>query len=173
MEGWFMEPGTIAIDDFARARFLHRGRGQDYWAHLLSWWKHRNDDNVLLLAYEGMLRDARTTVRRIAAFTGIPLDPELEEIALRQSSLEFMTEYKDRFDDFLMRRLSEEAAGLPPGSDSSKVRAGKAGSSKVELTPEIREELDQIWAEEVTPQTGFANYDDLLAALLEESATTE
>src|SRR6187549_1469348 len=38
LEGWFFEPGTIAIDDFARGRFMKRDDGQDYWTHLLSWW---------------------------------------------------------------------------------------------------------------------------------------
>jgi len=162
MEGWFVEPGAISIEDHARENFMKPRPGGGYWAHLVSWWEQRDEDHVLLLAYEQMKVDLEGTVRRIAAFLDMPLDDELFEIVMRQSSLEFMTQYKDRFDDFLMRRRSEEVCGLPPGSDSAKVRAGEVGSRKAELPAEIQAELDTRWTEEVTPQLGFASYDELL-----------
>jgi hypothetical protein len=36
MEGWFIEPGTVALEEFARGTFLDEERR--YWRHLLSWW---------------------------------------------------------------------------------------------------------------------------------------
>ena len=125
----------------------------------------RANDNVLLMAYEVMKDDLEGTIRRIADFIEIPLDDELLEIVMRQSSLEFMTEYKDRFDDKLMRERSEEACGLPPGSDSAKVREGAVGSRKVELPAEIQAELDEVWRAQVTPEIGFESYEELLAEL--------
>jgi hypothetical protein len=172
-EGWFIEPGSVPIEVFARNQFERRGETRGYWAHLLSWWRHREDPNVLLLAYEGMKADLPGTVRRVASFIGVPLDDELLDIVVRQSSLEFMTEHKSKFDDLLMRERSERVAGLPPGSDSAKVRAGQVGSRRVELPPAIQEELDAIWREVVTPELGFASYDELLAALLEELESSE
>ena len=168
MEGWFVEPGSISIEDHARQSFIRHEPGRGYWAHLVSWWEHRHDENVLLLAYEQMKVDLEGTIRRIAAFIDIPLDDELFEIVMRQSSLAFMTEYKDRFDDKLMRDRSEAVCGLPPGSDSAKVRAGEVGSRKVELPSEIQAELDAVWLEEVTPTTGLESYDALLEALRAE-----
>ena len=39
-----------------------------------------------------------------------------------------MLAHKDRFDDAMMRKMSEERCNLPPGSDSAKVREGRVGS---------------------------------------------
>lgn len=165
MEGWFVEPGAISIETHARENFMKPRPGGGYWAHLRSWWEQRDHPAVLLLAFEQMKVDLEGTVRRIADFIDVDLDDELLAIVMRQSSLEFMTEHKDRFDDFLMRRRSEEVCGLPPGSDSAKVRTGEVGSRKVELPAEIQAELDARWTEEITPHLGFAAYEDLLAAL--------
>lgn len=165
MEGWFVEPGAISIEDHARQNFMTTQPGSGYWAHLVSWWQHRDDDYVLLLAYEQMKADPEGTIRRIADFIGVTLDDELFEIVRRQSSLEFMTQYKDRFDDLLMRERSEAVCGLPPGSDSAKVREGSVGSRKAELSPDIQAELDARWTQDVTPATGFADYEALLADL--------
>jgi len=165
MEGWFLEPGAVSIEDFVRRRFIGRERGGDYWAHLLSWWSHRHAENVLLLAYEEMKVDLPGTVRRVADFIGISLDEELLEIVVRQSSFAFMTEHQDKFDDLLDRQRSERVIGLPPGSDAAKVREGSVGARKVELPPKTQAALDAVWHEEITPRIAFADYGELLAEL--------
>ena len=138
MEGWFLEPGAVSIDEFIRRQYIESDAGSNYWAHLLSWWPRRDDHEVLLLAYEEMKADLPATVRRVAEFIGIPLDEELLEIVVRQPSLEFMTEHKSKFDDLLDRERSERVIGLPPGSDSAKVREGAVGSRRVELSPKVQ-----------------------------------
>ena len=45
----------------------------DYFYHILSWWPHRNDENVLMLKYEDMKRDLPQAITRIASFMGIDL----------------------------------------------------------------------------------------------------
>jgi hypothetical protein len=168
-EGWFFEPGSVPIDVYARRQFMLRsgpgGRRGDYWHHLLSWWPHRDDPNVLYMSYEAMNRDLATTVRRVAAFVGIDLDADLFEIVTRQSSLAFMLAHKDRFDDRLMRERSELLLGLPPGSDSAKVRNGQVGEHVRELPSDIVAELDDIWREEIQSALGFESYESLTAAL--------
>ena len=165
MEGWWFEPGTIAIDEWARESFMNPEEGKGYWVHLISWWEQRERDDVLLLAYEQMKRDLPGTIRRVAAFIGTELDEELLEIVTRQSSFAFMLAHKDKFDDKLMRERSERLSGLPPGSDSAKVRKGEVGEHRQELSPEISAGLDEIWRREITPRFGFAHYEDLAAAL--------
>ena len=118
IEGWFFEPGSIALDDYAREFFI---KDRDYWKHLSSWWPRRNDDDVLLMAFEHMKLDLSGTIERIADFADIKLDDELKEITEEQASLKFMLEHKNKFDDLLMREMSEQVASLPPGSDSAKV----------------------------------------------------
>lgn len=164
MEGWWFEPGTISIKTWAKERFI-ANREQGYWQHLISWWEQRNNENVLLLSYEGMKADLPGAIQTIAAFLGIELDAELFETVLRQSSLEFMLAHKDKFDDLLMREWTEREYNLPPGSDSAKVRKGEVGAHRYELPDEICEELDAIWREEIESHLGFASYQELRMAL--------
>jgi hypothetical protein len=165
MEGWFLEPGAVPIEAFARGMLAPRPEGGDYWSHLLSWWRVRDQENVLLYSYEQMSADPQGSVRRLAAFCGIPLDAELLALTLERSSLAFMLRYKDRFDDFLMREASETRCNLPKGSDSAKVRKGQVGGHKAELPADIAAAVDAIWSERVTPETGFEDYAGLDAAL--------
>jgi hypothetical protein len=165
LEGWFFEPGTIGIEEFARRRFMKRDDGQDYWTHLVSWWEQRDNPAVLLLTYERMKADLPGAVRRVADFIGIPVDAALEAIVLDQASLESMTAHKDKYDDLLMRERSEEVVGLPAGSDSAKVRVGAVGSGSKELPAAVVEELDAIWREVVTPRFGASSYAELVSDL--------
>lgn len=161
MEGWFFETGSIGIEEYARETFL-KSRG--YFAHLKSWWTRRNDEDVLFLAYEKMLKDSRGTITRIAEFAGIPLDASLLAKAEEHSSIEFMLEYRDRFDDAMMRSKLERDGALPKGSDSAKVRKGKAGGA-ASLPSGIVDEIDTLWREEMLECTGCETYADLMAAL--------
>ncbi len=167
MEGWFFETGSVPIERSAE-EYLKTGSKRDYWHHLLSWWEQRNNPNVLMLSYERMNLDFEASVRKIARFVGIELDDELFDIVCRQSSMAFMLAHKDRFDDRLMRELSERAIGLPPGSDSTKVRKGKVGEHRNELTPAISAEFDRVWREQIESKLGFASYAELSEALESE-----
>jgi len=160
MEGWFIEPGSISLEEFALKRFI---ASQSYWKHLASWWTHRNDTNVLMLCYEQMTVDPDALIRRVAEFIDVPLDDELLAITLEHSSFSYMLEHKDCFDDALMRSLSETKANLPKGSDSSKVRKGKIGETSM---PEVvQAELDEKWRQLIKETLGFVNYAELVAEL--------
>ena len=164
MEGWFFEPGTVSIREFS-AMYLDRTVVGSYWGHLLSWWKVRHDPNVLLLSYEQMIAEPEASIRRVAAFCDLPLDDELLALTLERSSIGFMLEHKDRFDDAMMRAASEVRCNLPPGGDSAKVRTGGVGGHAKELPADVAAALDAKWREHVTPATGFADYAALEAAL--------
>lgn len=169
MEGWFFEPGAISMTDFTTARFANRGRGLDYWHHLITWWEQRDNPNVLLLSYEQMSAEPEATVRRLAKFCGIALDDALLRLTLEKSSLPFMLKHKDKFDDLMMREVSERIGNLPPGSDSAKVRAGRIGSHRAEMPNELAATLDAVWAETVTAKLGFKDYAALESELRRRS----
>jgi hypothetical protein len=161
MVGWWLEPGAVSLAEFA-PRWLQR---DGYFKHLVSWWAERDNPAVLIFSYEGMTADPEGHIRRLAAFCGVPLDDELLALTLERSSLAYMLAHKDRFDDALMREVSERRCGLPPGSDSAKVRKGGVGGHAAELTPEVAAAIDAKWAEIVAPATGFADYAALEAAV--------
>jgi hypothetical protein len=162
MEGWYFEPGSIELDDYAREFFIKR-RG--YWNHLSSWWPHRKDGDVLLMAFEHMKRDLSLTIKHIANFIDIELDDELRVITEERASLAYMQRHKDKFDDLLMRELSERQACLPLGSDSSKVRTGKVGEHSQYLSTEISNQIDEIWKEEISSKFGIESYQVLIESL--------
>ena len=166
MTGWMIEPGTIPLEDFFEVWAAGGGpEGEGYWTHLLSWWEARKRPDVLLFSYSKMVRDPAAHIRRLADFAGIALDDELLELTVERTSRAYMLAHRDRFDDLMMRTLSETAGGLPGGSDSAKVRAGSSGDHKAELPAALAERMDSIWAERVTPLLGFADYAALEAEL--------
>lgn len=161
MEGWFIEPGTIGADEFVTAYFLPSNA---YYDHLKSWWAHKDDEKVLFLAYEHMKADLNGTIERVARFIGIELDPELAALTREHASLDYMLAHRDRFDDALIRAMTEREI-LPPGSDSAKVRAGQVGEHAKDLSAAVVARLDAKWREEITPALGFDDYEALLHAL--------
>lgn len=158
MEGWFVEPGTIPAEAFVSGR----AKESPYHKHFVSWWRHRQDEDVLYLVYEHMKQDPEGVIQRIADFAGIELDDELLAITLDHTSLDFMKAHKDRFDDAMLRTKSEEY--LPAGSDSSKVRAGQIG--EFTWSDEVVQLYDDLWKTQVEPETGFPDYQSLIDSLL-------
>lgn len=157
-EGWLFEPGAFTIDEFVFDFYLARPPEQAYWQHLASWWEQRDNPDVLLLTFEGMKSDPETSIRQVAAFCDIPLNDALLAQTLENSSLDFMKANKTKFDDLLMRELSERICKLPAGSDSAKVRDGQVGSHKQLLSNEARAALDTRWQQDISPRFGFPDY---------------
>ena len=165
MVGWIIEPGSISIDEFARWRSFDRDNGTDYWRHLSSWLEQRANTDVLLVAFENMKVNLPAVVARIAGFIGIQKDPALLEVATHQASFAFMSRNKQPFIDHLVRTRSELVAGIPPGGDSAKVRKGKVGASRHELSPDVAATFDRIWDETIRVEFGYATYADLVMDL--------
>jgi hypothetical protein len=164
MEGWFVEPGAIPVEAFAEA-WLGMPPEEDYFHHLASWWAVRDDPNVLLLSYEQMTAYPETVVRRVAVHCGLPLDDALLALTLERSSFAFMLAHKDRYDEAMMRRLSEVRCDLPPDSDAAKVRKGRVGGHLKELPRTVIAAVDELWRQRVTPLTGHTSYAALEADL--------
>ena len=164
MQGWFLEPGAVSLADFYQNWLKGRGDG-GYWLHLISWWEQRDNPNVLLLSYEDMTEHPEENVRRLAAFCNIALSNSLLALTLERSSLAFMLQHKDRFDDAMMRNLSEVRCKLPPGSDSAKVRKGGVGGHRRELPADVSSAMDALWTSTVAPRFGFSDYTSLEAGL--------
>lgn len=165
MEGWFFEPGTITYDEFFARNRAGRDKGLDHWSHLVSWWKQRDNPNVLLVSYEQMVEDPKWLIKRMAAFCDIDLDDELLAVTVEHSSRSFMLEHKECFDDAMMRAKSERVAGLPPDSDSAKIRQAGQAPRRTALPSALRQEFAEIWLSDVTPHTGLPDYPSLEAEL--------
>ena len=70
----------------------------DYFDHLISWWDHRNDHNVIFLTFEEMKLDIRAAICKIAEFIDKSLIQKLEKDPIFMhnivnfSSFEYMKE---------------------------------------------------------------------------------
>jgi hypothetical protein len=166
-EGWYFQPGTVTIDEFAQEFFLSGSRSGRYWDHVVAWWQQRGREDTLLLDYESMTEDPAKAVRRIAAFLGFDSEPERIQVAIEQSSIQFMSQHKDKYDEQLLRRWRNPACGLPVDAGNSKVRSGKSASESGSISPSTVTALNQAWAETVTPAIDMADYAELRSAMRE------
>jgi hypothetical protein len=164
MEGWFLEPGTVTLDEFTRFR-LDVPTDTGYFGHLLSWWARRGNPAVLLMTYEQMSADPAGTIRRVAAFCDIALDDELLALTLERSSLAWMLQHKRQFADPMMHAAAVRVCGIPDEMGTGKVRRGRVGGHADEMSPALSDEIDRRWRAIVTPVLGFDSYAALAAAL--------
>ncbi|XP_067048549.1 sulfotransferase 1E1-like isoform X1 [Acropora muricata] len=100
--------------------------------HVLSWWKHREDPNVLFLKYEEMQKDLRSHVRRIADFLQKPLSDEIIDRIAEQCTFKGMMRNPKPF------KITEgdDEIGLM-------LRKGVVGDWKNYFTPEMNERFEK------------------------------
>ncbi|CAL1268770.1 unnamed protein product [Larinioides sclopetarius] len=115
--GYLFADGTF--DDFFE-NFLKGEVGfGDYFETTLSWWKHRNDPNVLFVTYEELKKDTINTTLKIAGFIGseykrkLEKDPELLQNVIRHSSFGFMNEYLDKHLNEMLTLPKEQIRNNP------------------------------------------------------------
>ena len=168
--GWFFEPGSISFEEFALDFVLSREGRHHYWDHLVSWWAHKDDPDVLPLCYETLVKDLPRAVRRVSDFLRLAPDESRIELATRQAELGFMKRYPTLWEDVLLKRHRNPAMGLPEGAGSTKVREGKSSGPRAEMTAAVRDAWTSRWSEIVAPATGCEDYAALQQAI---EASTE
>jgi hypothetical protein len=114
------------INQFLRDRMPVRS----WFKHMESWWPHRNDENVLFLTYDQIVKDIEGTVRKVAAFCGIAVDESDMTRIVERCGFGFMKQHWEKFDPRLTR-VSREKTEF--------IRKGVAGAGRHELTPEQEE----------------------------------
>lgn len=160
MTGWLIEPGAIPLDDFVEYRSFDRDRGGDYWGHMASWLRQKDNPDVLLLTFEEMKQDLRGVVERVASFMGIE-DEESIDTAVVHSSFEFMSTHSEPFSESWTRNHAAQIMGIPVESEVTKVRQGTVGLNRRELSANTRQRLDELWQQTITPEFGYTSYEQL------------
>lgn len=86
----------VPFNDFLDLFLAGKVPGGDYFDHLLSWYEHRRDTNVLFLTYEQLKQDTRFWLLRVANFIGesygrtVRDDIDLQDKILKNSSFQRM-----------------------------------------------------------------------------------
>ncbi|XP_042911581.1 sulfotransferase 1E1 [Parasteatoda tepidariorum] len=95
---WHAYTGTF--DDFFEDFLAGKTDYGDYFDHLLSWYSHRNDPNVLFLTYEELKQDIDSAILKMASFIDdekfaelIRTNPDILSNIKKHSSMEEMREF--------------------------------------------------------------------------------
>ena len=67
-----------------------------FWENIRSWWEIRDLPNVMLLHFSELKRDMPGTMRRIAAFLGIPVDESRWDAIVEYCSFDWMKKHGSR-----------------------------------------------------------------------------
>ena len=109
----------------------------DYFDHVLGWWAHKDDDNVLFLKYEDMKKDLPAAVARMAKFMGQDISQELvDEIAHRTTFSNMKKDSSSNCEWMDQVRKPNEAGFL---------RKGEVGDWKNYFTPEQEARLNAVY----------------------------
>jgi len=117
-------------------QLLLDGRVQrgDWFDHVLSWWQHRDADNMLFLKYESMQQDFDAVLDELTQFLGYSLSDGVREKIRQQTSFDYM-----KRDDFSNLHEIPELGSF--------FRKGRVGSWKDRFTVAQSEQFDRVFAE--------------------------
>ena len=83
-------PPDCKFSDFL-STFMKGDVGYGSWFdHVLGWWAHRENPNILFLKYEDMKKDLTGSVQKIATFIGSTINKEQLEDVVKQCEFESM-----------------------------------------------------------------------------------
>ncbi|XP_078348358.1 sulfotransferase 1C4-like [Oculina patagonica] len=109
--------------------------GGVWFDHVLSWWKHKDDPNILFLKYEDRIKDPTGTVENIAKFIGKELSSETRDLIVQQTSLDAMK--------------SSENSNFNWFQGVNYIRKGQVGGWKDYFTEEQNQLFDKVFKEKI------------------------
>ena len=116
----------------------------DYFDHVLSWWEHRNSENVLFMKYEDMKKDIRSSVIRIASFTNKELSEKEISSVIEKSSFSSMKKNPTTNYEWVPKEVKH-----PEGTPF--MRKGVVGGWKEHFSPEQSAQFDVLYDQKFKP----------------------
>ncbi|XP_046383771.1 luciferin sulfotransferase-like isoform X2 [Ischnura elegans] len=153
-------PKDTCVSYFHHARLIegYRGSFEDFielflqdsvsyspfWDHLVSYWEHREEANVLFLKYEEMKRDLPSVIRKVSKFLGKEQlnDKDMKTLCDHLSFDSMKTNSSVNY-EFAVDKTQN--LGLSQGEQRF-MRKGKVNSWKEEISPDVAERFD-AWIE--------------------------
>nr|XP_058947554.1 uncharacterized protein LOC131775458 [Pocillopora verrucosa] len=130
--GSFGTNGMNAPWEFYAKLFIEGKTVYNNWSdHVLGWWKHRHDPNVLFLKYEDLQKDLQSNVRMISKFLNKPLSEEVISLITEQCTFKGMMKNVQSF------TLGDKIEG------PKFLCKGAVGSWKEHFTPELNQRFEK------------------------------
>ena len=160
--GWMFESGKVSLEQFAEKFYFEGTEAGRHWNHFIDWWPKISQSDTLALCYEDMARAPDDVPAVVADFLGIEINDTTMAQVIQNCSRDYMLTNVSQFDDHFMRNIQDPLLGIPQGGNAAKVTDGR---SKVVVSDELKETMQNIWNEVVTPALGFKNYQEFRQAL--------
>ncbi|XP_077998115.1 sulfotransferase 1C4-like [Glandiceps talaboti] len=110
----------------------------DWFDHVLGWWEHKDEDNILYLKYEDFKKDPRAYIRKIAVFLDVDMPDDMEDKILDHCSIKNMKQNKAVNIEHLSRNKDNEAGFI---------RKGIVGDWRNHLTVDQNRRLEEKYEE--------------------------
>ena len=114
--------------------------GGSYFDHVLEWWSHKDDENVLFLKYEDLKKDLKGQIKMIADFLGLNFSDEQAGAVAEQCTFQVM---KSNSNTDLIQLVSKVF------KKGSHLRKGIIGDWKNHFSKEQLEEFDKLYQSHV------------------------
>ncbi|XP_002123224.2 amine sulfotransferase-like [Ciona intestinalis] len=131
--------GINSFSDFVTADLegkhieINLKKGENYLDHILSWYPHRNDDNVMFICYEDIKKDPKKEILKVAKFLEVDLtEAEAQNVA----DLTTFEKTKERM---------KNVPGVP-----SFYNKGAVGNWKTHFTVALSQRVDRMVEEKLS-----------------------
>ncbi|XP_077504636.1 sulfotransferase ssu-1-like [Amblyomma americanum] len=128
----------------------------NYFDHLVPWYEHRGDDNVLFITYEQLKADTKGLVLKIADFMGeehgasLRQDDQLLQRIMYECSVQRMREVYQEKPEERMKKVAQ--ATSEAHSENKKQSAEEKASDKHEGSGFVRKAVVGDWKNHFTPE---------------------
>ena len=109
----------------------------NFFDHVLSWWAHRNDANVVFLTFEDMKKDLPSAITRISRFIRSDISDEVVSTIAEKTSFSAMK--RDDTVNYSWREANPDTTDF--------MRKGEVGDWVNYFTPEQSAEMDRVCSE--------------------------
>ena len=124
---------TGSFDEFLPLFMEDKVPYGSYWENLNSWWKLKDQPNVLILSYESLQVDIKQGIRKIATFLGKDLSDEEVELVKKHTS----------FTNMKANPMTNGSKIPKVEGESDFLRKGKVGDWKNYFSPKQNEKIDK------------------------------